>query len=176
MSIFKAAGYGAGLALVVSACVQTAPVQRYPFGKVATAAEIRGWDIDVRADGAGLPAGSGSVAQGRLIYEARCAQCHGASGVKGSASRLAGGAGTLADKAPVMTVGSFWPHATTLYDYINRAMPFDQPQSLTADQVYAVTAYTLNLNGIVAADVVLDAGTLAKIRMPNRAGFTTGTE
>jgi len=111
------------------------------------------------------------VAQGQVIYAARCAACHGTNGEKGIGPRLAGGQGTLASKAPVLTVGSYWPYATTLYDYIHRAMPLDSPQSLTPDEVYAVTAYTLHLNGIVKADAVLDATSLAGIKMPNRDGF-----
>lgn len=145
--------------------------QRLGLGQPASAAQIRGWDIDVRADGAGLPAGSGSVAQGQKIYQEQCLACHGANGEKGTAPRLAGGQGTLASKAPVLTVGSYWPYATTLYDYINRAMPLNAPQSLTPSEVYAVTAYTLHLNGIVGADAVLDKDSLAKIAMPNRNGF-----
>jgi mono/diheme cytochrome c family protein len=111
------------------------------------------------------------VAQGQAIYQARCLACHGVNGEKGTAPRLAGGQGTLATKSPVLTVGSYWPYATTLYDYIHRAMPQDSPQSLTPNEVYAVTAYTLHLNGIVKADAILDAQSLAAIRMPNRDGF-----
>jgi cytochrome c len=159
------------LAALLAACAPTTPVQRLGLGQTATAEQIRGWDIDVRADGAGLPAGSGSVAQGQAIYEARCLACHGEKGEKGTAPRLAGGQGSLATKSPVLTVGSYWPYATTLYDYIHRAMPLDSPQSLTPNEVYAVTAYTLHLNGIVKADAVLDAPSLAAIRMPNRDGF-----
>ncbi|HEX8477091.1 MAG TPA: cytochrome c [Telluria sp.] len=169
MSIFKTVVLAGAVLLV--ACAPTAPVKRLGLGQAASPAQIRGWDIDVRADGAGLPAGSGSVAQGRTIYEARCLACHGANGEKGAGPRLAGGQGTLATKAPVLTVGSYWPYATTLYDYIHRAMPQDSPQSLTPDEVYAVTAYTLHLNGIVKAGAVLDAQALAAIRMPNRDGF-----
>ncbi|GGX94825.1 c-type cytochrome [Massilia dura] len=158
-------------ATALIACTPAAPVQRLGLGQTPSAGQIRGWDIDVRADGAGLPAGSGSVAQGRAIYGARCLACHGANGERGTAPRLAGGQGTLADKAPVLTVGSYWPYAPTLYDYIRRAMPQDSPQSLTVDEVYAVTAYTLHLNGIIGAEAVLDAASLAAIRMPNREGF-----
>jgi cytochrome c len=157
--------------LLLGACAPTAPAKRLGLGQAATAEQIRGWDIDVRADGAGLPAGRGSVAQGRALYAARCLACHGANGEKGPAPQLAGGQGTLATRTPVLTVGSYWPYATTLYDYIHRAMPLDSPQSLTPDEVYAVTAYTLHLNGIVTADAVLDAPALAAIRMPNRDGF-----
>jgi cytochrome c len=160
--------------VVLAACAPTAAHPEAPrlgLGQTPTATQIKGWDIDVRADGAGLPPGHGSVAQGQAIYQARCLACHGANGEKGIAPRLAGGQGTLATKAPVLTVGSYWPYASTLYDYIHRAMPLDSPQSLTPDEVYAVTAYTLHLNGIVAADATLDATSLAEIKMPNRDGF-----
>lgn len=127
----------------------------------------------MRADGAGLPPGSGSVAQGGQVYAAQCAACHGATGKNPviGAIRLTGGQGTLATPSPVRTVGSYWPYATTLFDYIRRAMPFPAPQSLTPSEVYAVSAYILNLNGIVPSDAVLDAGTLPAVRMPNRDGF-----
>jgi cytochrome c len=171
LKTFATTGSLAGVACILAGCMHTAPAQRLDLGKAASLEEIRGWDIDARADGAGLPPGAGSVAQGRKIYEAQCASCHGANGQKGIAPALAGGQGTLTGKAPVKTVGSFWPYAPTLYDYINRAMPFDKPQSLTADQVYAVTAYTLHMNGIVGPETVLDARTLPKVAMPNRGGF-----
>lgn len=170
MCTFKAAMMGAGAAALF-ALAPAASAQRLGLGQTPTAEQIRGWDIDVRADGTGLPAGRGSVQQGQAIYQARCLSCHGANGEKGTAPRLAGGQGTLATKAPVLTVGSYWPYAPTLFDYIRRAMPLDSPQSLTSDEVYAVTAYTLHLNGIVRGDAVLDAKSLARIRMPNRDGF-----
>lgn len=128
-------------------------------------------DVDVLPDGRGLPPGSGTAADGKAVYAARCASCHGATGREGPNDVLAGGRGTLASAQPVRTVGSYWPHATTLWDYINRAMPFAQPRTLTADQVYAVTAYILYLNGIVAETDVLSADTLPRVRMPNRDGF-----
>lgn len=171
MSTFNKLALVSVLAVLLGACAPSAPRQALGLGQTPSAAQIRAWDIDVRADGSGLPAGSGSVAQGQAIYQARCLACHGANGEKGPAPRLAGGQGTLASKSPVLTVGSYWPYATTLYDYIQRAMPQDSPQSLTPAEVYAVTAYTLHLNDIVKADAVLDAQSLAAIRMPNRDGF-----
>lgn len=147
--------------------------QTYGIGRPATAEEIAGWDIDVRADGQGLPPGKGSVADGETLFAARCAGCHGETGQGKPADRLVGGVGTLAAAKPVRTVGSFWPYATTLFDYIHRAMPFDAPQSLTADQVYAVSAYILYLNDLVPRDAVLDAASLPKVHMPNRDGFIT---
>lgn len=172
MSTFKAIHALAAMgAVALAACAPTKPGQRLGLGQTPGAEQIRAWDIDVRADGAGLPPGRGSVAQGEAIYRTRCLACHGENGEKGTAPRLAGGQGTLASKTPVLTVGSYWPYATTLYDYIHRAMPLDSPQSLTPDEVYAVTAYTLHLNGIVGADAVLDAAALPKVAMPNRGGF-----
>jgi len=174
MSTFKAiqALVLSGMAAwALAACAPTASTQRLGLGQAPSAEQVRAWDIDVRADGAGLPPGRGSVAQGEAIYRTRCLACHGDKGEKGTAPRLAGGQGTLASKAPVLTVGSYWPYATTLYDYIHRAMPLDSPQSLTPDEVYAVTAYTLHLNGILRTDAVLDAASLPKIAMPNRDGF-----
>lgn len=161
-------------ALFIAGCATTQePKTRYGIGTGATATEIRGWDIDVTPDGAGLPAGSGSVAQGRAIFGAKCAACHGAGGEGGASSRLVGGKGSLTTQKPVATIGSFWPYATTVYDYINRAMPFDKPQSLVPQEVYALTAFLLHQNGVVGADAVLDAQSLPKIAMPNRNGFTS---
>jgi cytochrome c len=143
------------------------------LGKPATPAEIAGWDIDVRPDGTGLPEGRGSVAEGQAIYDAKCASCHGTFGESNSYLQIAGGVGTLASDAPIRTTGSKLNYATTLFDYLRRAMPFNAPQSLSADEVYALTAYVLNLNDILGADAVLDQDSLPKLKMPNRDGFTT---
>ncbi len=163
------------IALAAAAVLVTAPAYaespRYHLGRTPTAAEIDAWNIDVRADGQGLPAGQGSVTQGGAVYAATCAVCHGDKGQGGPAPRLVGGFGTLAQHNPVRTVGSYWPYATTLFDYVRRAMPFNAPESLSDDQVYAVCAYVLSLNGIVPDDTVLDATSLPKIEMPNRNGF-----
>lgn len=145
---------------------------RFGIGRAATPEVLAAWDIDVRADGRGLPPGHGSVRDGAALFGARCAACHGAMGEGGSADALAGGQGSLATPKPVRTVGSYWPYATTLFDYIRRAMPFDAPQSLSADETYALSAYVLHLNGLLPEDAVLDAGTLPKVAMPNRHGFT----
>lgn len=149
-----------------------AAVGRHALGRAPTEAELRAWDIDIGPDGRNLPAGSGTVAQGRALFAQQCAACHGNAG-QGALmpAPLAGGAGSLTGKAPSLTIGSFWPHATTLYDYINRAMPWDRPQSLKPDEVYALTAFLLNLNGIVGADASLDARALMQVKMPNRGGF-----
>ena len=123
-------------------------------------------------DGAGLPPGRGTVAQGEAVYAAKCQACHGEKGAGKPNDRLVGGMGTLApDKAPVKTVGSYWPYATTLFDYVRRAMPWQQPKSLTNDEVYAVSAYILNLNGIIGPNDVMDAQSLPKVKMPNKDGF-----
>jgi len=144
---------------------------RYDIGQKATPDEIAGWNIDVLPDGSGLPPGKGSVADGEKLYAETCAACHGAKGEGKPMDRLVGGQGTLATAKPILTVGSYWPYATSLFDYIHRAMPFSAPQSLTPDQVYAVSAYLLYLNGIVHEDAVMDARTLPQVQMPNRDGF-----
>lgn len=144
---------------------------RYGFGRAPTDGEIAGWNIDIDRDGRKLPPGHGSVEQGRALFEAQCASCHGAQGEGGVGDRLAGGHGSLASPKPVKTVGSFWPYAPTLFDYIHRAMPMNAPQSLSPDEVYAVVAYVLNLNGLVPDDAIMDARTLPAVRMPNRDGF-----
>ncbi|WP_029003010.1 c-type cytochrome [Azorhizobium doebereinerae] len=164
-------GLLAVLGLVAPAAAGTTGV--LGIGHVATQADIAAYDIDVRADGAGLPPGRGSVAEGKELFAATCAACHGDKGQGGQADVLAGGKGTLATAKPVKTVGSFWPYATTLFDYVNRAMPFTAPQSLSADQVYAVSAYVLFLNGLVPEDATLDAQSLPRVAMPNRNGFTS---
>jgi mono/diheme cytochrome c family protein len=145
----------------------------YGLGQPATPQEIAGWNIDVRADGAGLPPGRGGVSEGRDIYAQKCSVCHGQNGEGTPMDPLAGGAGSLTTARPLRTVGSYWPYATTLFDFIRRAMPFNAPQSLTPNQVYAVAAYVLYLNKIVPADAVLDAKTLPRVAMPNRNGFTS---
>jgi cytochrome c len=164
------------IALAIAAALASGAVgaaERYGFGQPAKQKQIAGWDIDISPDGAGLPPGRGDVRQGEAIFAAKCASCHGPHGEGKPMDRLAGDAGTLRDKKPVKTVGSFWPYATTLFDYVRRAMPLDAPQSLTPNEVYAVSAYVLFLNGIVPQDATLDAGALAKIKMPNRGGFVS---
>jgi cytochrome c len=152
--------------------VMPALAQAPRFGQPITPADIAPWDITIAPDGRGLPAGRGTAAEGASVYVAKCQACHGEKGAGKPNDVLVGGMGSLvAGKPPVKTVGSYWPYATTLFDYIRRAMPFQAPQSLTADEVYAVSAYILNLNGIVGADDVLDAQSLPKVRMPNRDGF-----
>jgi mono/diheme cytochrome c family protein len=159
--------------ILVATCMVSsfAQAQTYNLGRTPTAREIAGWNIDVTPDGVGLPRGSGTVKQGGEIFVSQCSGCHGAKGEGGVADRLVGGIGSLTSDKALKTVGSFWPYATTLYDYIYRAMPYTSPQSLTPNQLYAVTAYILYLNGIVSADATLDATSLPKVRMPNSDGF-----
>jgi len=151
-------------------------VHAYDFGRPATIEEMKLWDIDVRPDGKGLPEGSGTVAHGKSVYEENCEACHGPNGQGGIKDRLAGGQGSLGTENPIKTVGSYWPYATTLFDYIHRAMPYQAPGSLSVDDTYAVAAYILNLNGILSSDGTLDRNTLPAIKMPNREGFIPDPE
>ena len=161
--------------LLATAAIQGAAAQptRLGLGSPLTPDELRPFDIDVRRDGAGLPPGHGTVKDGEAVFAQSCAACHGAAGEHpiSPALRLTGGKDTLTSPNAVQTVGSYWPYATTLYDYIHRAMPFNAPQSLSPDQVYAVTAYVLHVNGIVPEDATMDAASLPKVSMPNKGGF-----
>jgi mono/diheme cytochrome c family protein len=163
-------------ALTIQSAAQDKQGPRYNIGKPATAEQIKGWDIDVRGDdGQGLPAGKGSVAEGAKLYLQSCASCHGEFGEgNGRWPELMGGKGSLASEDPRKTIGSFWPYAPTVFDYVRRAMPFTAPQSLSDDEVYAITAYLLNLNDLLPDDGVLDAARLRAIRMPNREHFLQG--
>ncbi|MDR3469493.1 MAG: cytochrome c [Xanthobacteraceae bacterium] len=158
-------------ALLVLAASAARAGEGYGIGRPATAAEIAGWNIDIDRAGDNLPPGRGSVDRGRVVFAEHCASCHGAKGEGALGDQLVGGQGTLATAKPVRTVGSFWPYATTLFDYIRRAMPQNAPQSLSNDDVYAVAAFILNLNGLLPADAVLDAHALPAVRMPNRDSF-----
>ena len=141
------------------------------LGRPATPAEVAGWDISIPPDGTGLPPGSGTPEQGAAVYAQKCQACHGEKGAGQPNDPLVGGQGTLASASPVRTIGSYWPYATTVFDYVRRAMPYTQPQSLSNDEVYAVTAYLLHLNGIIGAQDVMNAQTLPQVRMPNREHF-----
>ena len=178
-------GLWAALLMVTSVTISGALAQMptYGVGRAPTAEELKAWDLTIPPDGQGLPPGQGTAVLGKPVYAERCAACHGENGDDSKYRALVGGRGPLTSAElsenldwvlggkPVLTIGRFWPYATTLWSYINRAQPFDEPGSLTHDQVYAVTAYLLYLNGIIGEADVLDAGTLPSVKMPNRNGF-----
>jgi len=142
------------------------------LGKAASPEEIASWDVSIGPDGAGLPPGSGTPKQGEQVYLAKCVACHGEKGAGKPNDRLVGGQELLAPgQAPVKTIGNFWPYATTVFDYVRRAMPLNEPKSLRGDEVYAVVAYILMLNGVIGENDTMDARTLPAVRMPNRDGF-----
>lgn len=159
------------LALALVLCASTAHAAGPNLGQPASEVEIALTDIDIAPDGDGLPKGKGTVADGVEVYMEKCASCHGSRGEGGSAVALTGGIGSLTTNAPVKTVGSYWSHATTLFDYVRRAMPYDKPMTLSNDETWAVTTYVLWLNGIIGRTDVMNAQTLPKVRMPNRDGF-----
>jgi S-disulfanyl-L-cysteine oxidoreductase SoxD len=167
------------LPLAVAACATMPSMAIKPqaptegFGKPISEADIATWNIDIRtSDGRGLPAGRGSVADGKKVYEAKCLECHGGEAKGGSVyGPMVGGIGSFTTDRRVVTPGSMYPYAPILFDYIRRTMPMDRPQSMTNDEVYAVSAYILHLNGLVAADAVMDATSMPKVQMPNRDGF-----
>lgn len=161
---------GVALAVVCAGLVsaQTPPTG---LGRPATPSEIGAWGPIIGPDGEGLPPGGATAAEGQALYERRCAACHGPTGQEGPDDRLAGGQGSLTGDQARKTVGSYWPAATTLWDYVNRAMPFNQPGVLTTDEVYGAVAYVLYLNELVGEHDPIDAETLPQIDMPNRDGF-----
>ena len=164
----------AALLLAAPAAQAESPNLGPNLGRPATPAEVAGWDISIAPDGKTLPKGSGSVPQGAAVFARACEACHGAAGSGGPIQiPLVGGVGTLASAKPVRTVASYWPYATTLFDYVRRAMPYVAPQSLTDSEIYAVSAYLLSIDGIVAKDAVLDAKSLPRVKMPNANGFIT---
>ena len=141
------------------------------LGVPATAAQVESADVSIGPDGAELPPGSGTPAQGEAIFNTKCLACHGPQGSGTVNDQLVGGQGTLTSTTPVKTIGSYWPYATTVFDYVRRAMPYPTPHSLSDPEVYALTAYLLSLNGIIAKDAVMDAKTLPQVKMPNRGNF-----
>jgi S-disulfanyl-L-cysteine oxidoreductase SoxD len=146
------------------------------LGKPISPEDLASWDISIGPDGAGLPPGSGTVEQGEAVFAAKCQACHGEKGAGTPNDRLVGGQGSLpGDKPAVKTIGSYWPYATTLFDYIRRAMPFNESKSLTSDEVYGVVAYLLNVNGVIPEGETLNAQSLPKVAMPNRDGFVAFT-
>lgn len=170
-------------AVVCAAVTGTAFAQtpaRFGIGRTATAAEVAALDIDITPDGAGLPAGRGTAAEGAPIYAAKCAQCHGKTGTEGPNDVLVGreprtGFTFSADPLLPRTIGSYWPYATTVFDYVRRAMPTTAPGSLTSDEVYALTAFLLHANEITEADAVMDRTSLPKVAMPARQYFEPDT-
>ena len=181
--------HGLGLLAVLLAMTAVAgsealaQMPTYGVGRAPTAEEVKAWDITIPPDGQGLPPGRGTAVLGKPVYAERCVSCHGENGEDPKYRALVGGRGPLTPAElsenldwllggrPVLTIGRFWAHATTLWSYINRAQPFDEPGSLTHEQVYAVTAYLLHLNGIIGAQDVMNAQMLPKVKMPNRDNF-----
>ena len=160
-----------GAAMLV-AMTTVASAQSPQFGQPIAPADVAPWDISIGPDGKDLPPGSGTAKQGEAVYAAKCQACHGEKGAGKPNDRLVGGNDTIKSNKPaVKTVGSYWPYATTLFDYVRRAMPFNESKTLTPDETYAVSAYILNLNNIIGADDVLDARSLPKVQMPNKDGF-----
>ncbi|GJL65921.1 MAG: cytochrome c [Nitrospirales bacterium] len=182
--MFKSSGWTpipAGIitvALLLSLSIESVMAdseQRAPYGigRPAAQAEIQSWDIDISPNGDSLPSGRGTVKEGAIIYADFCASCHGETGIEGPMPALIGGHNTLNTDQPLKTVGSFWPFATTLFDYIYRAMPLNAPQSLAPQQVYAVAAWILFRNGLIKETATLDAKSLPNIQMPNRNNFVS---
>ncbi len=157
--------------LFVTVAVAGAEEAKPSFSEVATDEEVALVYLSIQPDGENLPAGSGTAEQGEPLYQLHCASCHGADGEGGLANKLVGGHGTLAGDAPVKTLGSYWPYATTVFNYVRRSMPYQEPMSLSNDDYYAITAWMLNKNDIIAADAVMDRNSLPAVVMPNRDGF-----
>ena len=158
-------------AFVFIASAATAAVETPMLGKAISPADLAPWDLSVGPDGVGLPPGKGSAREGKQVFIDKCASCHGLEGQGQPADRLVGGQGTLASDAPVKTVGSYWPYATTLFDFVRRAMPLNEPQTLTSDEIYAVSAFVLASNGIIKPGDVMNAKTMPKVKMPNQGNF-----
>jgi len=160
--------------LLVALCAFFSPLclaQSPGLGQQVSAVELQAVDFTIMPDGSGLPPGSGDARRGATVYQMHCLSCHGEQGVGGLNDRLAGGHGSLTSNSPVKTVGSYWPYATTLFDYVRRAMPYTAPGNLNDDDLFAVTAYVLFVNGIVGETTVVDANTLPGIKMPNVDNF-----
>lgn len=178
----SACRFALAAALLLASGCMTEMKQASPLtpklGQAMTEAELAFWDSSILVDGSNLPAGSGTTAKGLIVYQQKCAACHGATGAETDTrlTPLIGGIGSLATAQPVRTLGSYWPHATIVFDYIRRAMPYNAPKSLSNDEVYALTAYLLRGNGIIDESLVLDRTTLPAVKMPNRDGFVMAPE
>ena len=157
--------------LMLALCQASAAGEGPQLGTPAGPQDIAAWSLTVFPDGKGLPAGKGTATAGKAVYEQQCASCHGPKGEGGSAEELAGAKHGLTESVPDKTIGNFWPHATTLFDFVRRSMPPAAPGSLNNDQLYAVCAYLLHLNGIIPETAEMNATTLPQIKMPNREGF-----
>ena len=172
--------FGLAAAALAAGCAQmpaSAPAKQarpdVAFGQPISEADIAPWNVDIRTpDGMGLPAGRGTVAEGKTLYDAQCAACHGADAKGGPVyGTMVGGIGSFKTDTRVLTPGSMYPYAPILFDYIRRAMPMNKPMTLSPNEVYALSAYLLNLNGLIPADAVMDQNSLARVQMPNRNGF-----
>jgi cytochrome c5 len=174
LKMSKSLKFALALSIAVLGSAGISEAKKFGLGREAHPEEIKAWDIDVRPDGQGLPKGQGKVSDGETIYAEQCASCHGDFGE--GIDRwpvLVGGKGTLATHDPVKTIGSYWPYASTVYDYIRRAMPFGNAQSLSPDDLYALTAYVLYMNEVIKdEDFVLSDKNFASVRMPNEKNFT----
>ena len=168
----RLAGLGTCVALGVATIVAWAGEKNSPhLGRPASAADIAAWQLNVFPDGTGLPAGHGTAKQGAPLFAKKCASCHGEEGIGGTAEELAGGHEPLTSEVPDKNIGTYWPYATTLFDFTRRSMPMDAPGALNADEIYAITAYLLFRNGIIKGDEEMNARTLPRVKMPNRDGF-----
>jgi S-disulfanyl-L-cysteine oxidoreductase SoxD len=164
------------IALTCLLVASTASAEKLGIGRVATPEEVAVWDIDVRPDGQGLPAGGGTVSDGEEIFAEKCASCHGEFGEgNGRWPVLAGGDETLTTEDPVKTIGSYWPYLSTAFDYIRRAMPFGESQTLTADETYAIVAYLLYLNDLMEEDGQLTRENFTQYKLPNEKNFVEDT-
>jgi len=159
------------LVIALAFCSGTALAQSPRLGKPIPEADVAAWDISAMPDGNGLPPGSGTAAQGAKIYVEKCVACHGENGTGKPFAALVGGAPLTSGIETPKTIANFWGFSTIVFDFVRRAMPFQQPRTLTNDEVYALTAYILALNKIIGDNDTMNAQTLPKVRMPNRDGF-----
>jgi cytochrome c len=172
LALGRLASLAAGVALGLAGAMTWAGEKNSPhLGRPASAPDIAAWQLNVYPDGTGLPAGRGAAKQGAPLYAQHCASCHGDQGIGGTAEELAGGHAPLTSAVPDKNIGTYWPYATTLFDFTRRSMPMDAPGSLNADEIYAITAYLLFRNGIIGERDEMDAHTLPQVQMPNRNGF-----